>query len=46
VNLAERWLAELINRKLRRPAHRSVTELETGIRKWASERSKDPKPFT
>lgn len=34
------------NRKLRRSAHRSVTELETDIRKWISEWNKDPKPFT
>src|SRR6202044_1652362 len=34
MNLVERWFAELTNRKLRRSAHRSVTELETDIRKW------------
>lgn len=45
MNLAERWFVELTNRKLRRSAHRSVTELETGIHKWANERDKDPKPF-
>jgi transposase len=28
LNLAERWFAELTTRKLRRSAHRSVTELE------------------
>jgi hypothetical protein len=32
------------NRKLRRSAHRSVDQLETGIRKWISEWNKDPKP--
>jgi hypothetical protein len=37
---------EVTNRKLRRSAHRSVTELETDIRKWTSEWNKDPKPFT
>jgi hypothetical protein len=31
--LIERWLPELTNRKLRRPAHCSVIELETDIRK-------------
>ena len=41
----ERWFAELTNRKLRRSAHRSVTELETDIRKWINEWNKDPKPF-
>jgi transposase len=44
LNLAGRWLAELTNRKLRRPAHRSVTELETDTRKWTSEWNKAPKP--
>jgi hypothetical protein len=46
LNLVERWFAELTNRKLRRSAHRSVTELETDIRKWISEWNKDPKPLT
>src|ERR1700734_1125031 len=45
MNLVERWFAELTNRKLRRSAHRSVTELETDIRKWTSEWNKNPKPF-
>ena len=45
INLVERWFAELTNRKLRRSAHRSVTELETDIRTWISEWNKDPKPF-
>jgi transposase len=45
MNLAERWFAELTNRKLRRSAHRSVTGLETDIRKWTSEWNKDPKSF-
>jgi transposase len=45
LNLAERWFAELTNRRLRRSAHRAVTELETGIRKWTSEWNKAPKPF-
>jgi len=40
-----RWFAELTNRKLRRSAHRSVTELEADIRRWISEWNKDPKPF-
>jgi hypothetical protein len=37
--------AELTNRKLRRSAHRSVTELEAGIREWTSAWNKNPKPF-
>ena len=45
-NLAERWFAEVTNRKLRRSAHRSVARLGTGIRKRISEWNKDPKPFT
>jgi site-specific recombinase XerD len=43
--LIERWFAELTNRKLRRSAHRSVTELEDDIRKWINEWNKDPRPF-
>jgi transposase len=45
MNLVERWFAELTNRKLRRSAHRSVTELETDIRNWINEWNKNPKPF-
>jgi transposase len=45
MNLVERWFAELTNRKLRRSAHRSVTELETDIRSWINEWNKNPKPF-
>jgi transposase len=45
LNLVERWFAELTNRKLRRSAHRSVTELETGIRTWINEWNKNPRPF-
>ena len=45
MNLVERWFAELTNRKLRRSAHRSVTELEADIRRWINVWNKDPKPF-
>jgi transposase len=45
LNLVERWFAELTSRKLRRSAHRSVTELENDIRKWINEWNKHPKPF-
>ena len=45
MNLVERWFAELTTRKLRRSAHRSVTELEADIRRWINEWNKDPKPF-
>lgn len=45
LNLVERWFAELTNRKLRRSAHRSVTELEADVRQWINEWNADPKPF-
>ena len=45
INLVERWFAELTNRKLRRSAHRNVTELEAGIRRWINEWNRDPRPF-
>jgi hypothetical protein len=45
LNLVERWFAELTNRKLRRSAHRSVTELAADIRKWINHWDADPKPF-
>jgi transposase len=45
LNLVERWFAELTNRKLRRSAHRSVTDLEDDIRKWINQWNKDPRPF-
>jgi transposase len=45
LNLVERWFAELTNRKMRRSAHRSVTDLENDIRKWINEWNKDPRPF-
>ena len=45
LNLVERWFAELTNRKLRRSTHRSVTELEAGLRQWTNARNKNPRPF-
>jgi transposase len=45
LNLVKRWFAELTNRKLRRSAHRSVTELEAGIHTWINAWNKDPEPF-
>jgi transposase len=45
LNLVERWFAELTNRKLRRSAHRSITELEADVRAWINEWNTDPKPF-
>lgn len=44
LNLFERWFAELINRKPRRCAHRSVAELEADVRGWINEGSEDPSP--
>ncbi|WP_132301009.1 hypothetical protein [Kribbella sp. VKM Ac-2568] len=35
LNLVERWFAELTNRRLRRSAHRSITELEADVRQWS-----------
>jgi len=45
LNLIERWFAELTNRKLRRSAHRSVTELEADVRKWINVWNADTTPF-
>ena len=45
LNLVERWFAELTNRKLRRSSHRSVKELEAGIRAWTNAWNQDPRPF-
>lgn len=45
LNLVERWFAELVSRKLRRSAHRTVTELEAEIRRWINEWNKNPRPF-
>jgi len=45
LNLVERWFAELTNRKLRRSAHRTVTELEADLRQWTNAWNKNPKPF-
>jgi transposase len=45
LNPVKRWFAELTNRKLRRSAHRSITELEADVRQWINEWNADPKPF-
>lgn len=42
LNPVERWFAELTNRKLRRSARRSITELEADIRKWINEWNQKP----
>jgi hypothetical protein len=33
-NLVERWFAELTTKNLQRATHRTVRELNTGIRAW------------
>ncbi|WP_344517906.1 IS630 family transposase [Nocardia seriolae] len=45
LNLVARWFAELTNRKLRRSAHRSVTELKADVQAWINAWNADPKPF-
>lgn len=45
LNLVERWLTELTTRKSRRSAHRSVTALEAGVRRWIDGWNADPDPF-
>jgi transposase len=45
LNLVERWFAELTTRKLRRSAHRSVTDLEADLRVWIDAWNQDPRPF-
>jgi len=35
----------LTNRKLRRSAHRSVTQLEADVSAWITAWNEDPKPF-
>ena len=45
LNLVERWFAELTNKKLRRGAHRSVSQLNADIRAWIKTWNENPKPF-
>jgi transposase len=45
LNLVERWFAELTTRKLRRSAHRSITELEADLTAWIQAWNDDPRPF-
>jgi transposase len=45
LNLVERWFAELTRRKLRRAAHRSVTQLNRDIRDWIDTWNDQPRPF-
>ena len=45
LNLVERWFAELTDKKLRRGAHRSVTELNRDIRAWIETWNENPRPY-
>ncbi len=42
LNLVERWFAELTSRKLRRSAHRSITELEADIASGPTSGTRSP----
>jgi len=45
LNLVERWLAELTDKKIRRGVHTSVQALEDDIRAWIATWNTDPKPY-
>ncbi|HEY7014542.1 MAG TPA: IS630 family transposase [Streptosporangiaceae bacterium] len=45
LNLVERWFAELTTKSLRRGTHRSVRELNTGIRNWIDTWNDNPRPY-
>jgi transposase len=45
LNLVERWFKELTDKRLRRGAFTSVTELITAIHTWVEHWNDDPKPF-
>lgn len=45
LNLAERWFAELTQKKLKRGVHRSVQALEHDIRTWTTHWNNQTKPF-
>jgi transposase len=45
INLVERWLAAITNRRIRRGVFRSVQELETAIREYIEAHNENPKPF-
>ncbi len=45
VNLVERWLRELTDKRLRRGVFTSVADLITAIEKWAHAWNENPKPF-
>ena len=45
LNLVERWLRELTQKRIRRGTFRSVQELVTAIDHYIAENNKNPKPF-
>lgn len=46
MNVVQRWSAGLAARKLRGLAHRRVTGLKAGIRRWINEWVRDLEPFS
>ena len=45
LNLVERWFSELTTKNLQRATHRSVRELNTGIRTWIATWNDNPRPY-
>jgi transposase len=45
LNLVERWFAELTTKNLQRATHRTVRELNTGIRAWIETWNDNPRPY-
>ena len=45
LNLVERWFGELTTKKIKRGAHRSVTELERDIKAWIETWNENPRPY-
>jgi transposase len=45
LNLVERWFSELTTKKIKRGAHRSVSELERDIRSWIATWNDNPRPY-
>jgi hypothetical protein len=45
MNLAQRWFAELANRKLRGPRSAAFPNSKPASAKWINEWNKNPKPF-
>ncbi len=45
LNLIERWFGELTTKKIKRGAHRSLTELERDIKEWVKTWNENPRPY-